>query len=388
MNFIKQYKTQFFILLPILVMTFIGIYYFNERNISRAEERMGATSVLMPVQGGTGTSTIPTFGQVLVGQANGKYAPVATSSLGIITTETDPIWTSVSTTVPYLATNNIFTATNTFNAIVGTDGATFAGNIGIGTTTSIGKLNIQTSGTSDALKIFETGGTEILTVRENGNVGIGRTAPDYPLEVNGNISIYDTANTVKGVRLMRNGQVLGGFNTDSSIVSFYGSAGNGLMFTVSSTVNVMKIFPNGNINIGNVGSNPTAKLDIYSTVGNLTDETNYAIKIRDVAGTIGVLMGVNVTSGVALFQSMDPGTSWGTKNMAVQYNGGNFGVGTTTPKSKLQITETGTATTTMWIGSFGQVGQFCLGTPSTTASVCCKANDTIDGLTCFTTSTY
>lgn len=40
-------------------------------------------SVLFPYQGGTGTSTPPTFGDVLVGNANGTYDVVATSTLGI-----------------------------------------------------------------------------------------------------------------------------------------------------------------------------------------------------------------------------------------------------------------------------------------------------------------
>ena len=43
-----------------------------------------ATTVLFPSGGGTGTSTAPTLGQVLVGNSNGTYSPVATSSLGII----------------------------------------------------------------------------------------------------------------------------------------------------------------------------------------------------------------------------------------------------------------------------------------------------------------
>jgi len=42
-----------------------------------------AASVIFPYQGGTGTSTVPVIGQVLVGQSNGTYAPQATSSLGI-----------------------------------------------------------------------------------------------------------------------------------------------------------------------------------------------------------------------------------------------------------------------------------------------------------------
>lgn len=42
-----------------------------------------AIPVTQPINGGTGTSSIPVVGQVLVGQANGTYAPQATSTLGI-----------------------------------------------------------------------------------------------------------------------------------------------------------------------------------------------------------------------------------------------------------------------------------------------------------------
>lgn len=38
---------------------------------------------IFPNRGGTGTTTIPTTGQVLVGQSNGTYAPQATATLGI-----------------------------------------------------------------------------------------------------------------------------------------------------------------------------------------------------------------------------------------------------------------------------------------------------------------
>lgn len=40
-----------------------------------------AASVLFPYQGGTGTSTAPTIGQIPIGQGNGTYAPTSTSSL-------------------------------------------------------------------------------------------------------------------------------------------------------------------------------------------------------------------------------------------------------------------------------------------------------------------
>ncbi|MCR2833470.1 tail fiber domain-containing protein [Parerythrobacter lacustris] len=41
------------------------------------------SQVISPARGGTGTSTIPSLGQLLVGQGNGTYAPQATSTLGI-----------------------------------------------------------------------------------------------------------------------------------------------------------------------------------------------------------------------------------------------------------------------------------------------------------------
>lgn len=39
--------------------------------------------VVFPARGGTGTSTVPTYGQVLVGNSAGTYTPTATTSLGI-----------------------------------------------------------------------------------------------------------------------------------------------------------------------------------------------------------------------------------------------------------------------------------------------------------------
>jgi len=54
-------------------------------------------SVFQPFQGGTGTSTAPMLGYVLVGQSNGTYAPQATSTLGITGAGTV---TSVAATTP------------------------------------------------------------------------------------------------------------------------------------------------------------------------------------------------------------------------------------------------------------------------------------------------
>ena len=66
--------------------------------------------VLFPSQGGTGTSTAPTTGQILVGQSSGIYAPQATSTLGLDSTITSSSLTifnrSTCQTADYTATVN------------------------------------------------------------------------------------------------------------------------------------------------------------------------------------------------------------------------------------------------------------------------------------------
>ena len=63
---------------------------------------MGST-VLMPNQGGTGTSTKPTTGQMLIGTASGTYNYISSSTLGGLSVESDPIWKAASTS--YLLTS-------------------------------------------------------------------------------------------------------------------------------------------------------------------------------------------------------------------------------------------------------------------------------------------
>ena len=300
-------KHKILLAAAVLLSCFAGYYLFD---INNKEFVFGTTSVVMPTQGGTGASTIPTAGQIPVGQSNGKYIPT-----------------------------NTITATTSFTS-----------SVGIGTTTPNGILTIKTIGTTDALKIFETGGTEIMTVRENGNVGIGRTRPDYPLEVNGSISVYDTANQSKGLRLMRNGVSLGGMNTDSSQVSFYATANNGLRFTVNSSLLSMIALPNGNIGIGT--ANPGYKLDIKNGDLRLYDDANVSrsfLFYRNSA-IVGFMnsdsanFNVKARNAAKLFLTAASDTGI-TVDAA-----GNIGIGTTTPANILQVSN-GTNTTTVQWGS-------------------------------------
>ena len=94
-----------------------------------------AQTVTFPNRGGTGTTTIPSLGQVLVGQSNGTYGPQATSTLGLLGTAT-----ASSTFVPYT-------------------GATSAVNLGSQTFTTTGKItgsNASTTNLSVTMSLYNT----------------------------------------------------------------------------------------------------------------------------------------------------------------------------------------------------------------------------------------
>ena len=70
-------------------------------------------AITQPSQGGTGTGTIPAYGQVLVGNNAGSYTPTATSSLGISGGGTFPFTPTsfgVSTTSVIAFLNGIISA--------------------------------------------------------------------------------------------------------------------------------------------------------------------------------------------------------------------------------------------------------------------------------------
>lgn len=110
-----------------------------------------ALPVTQPVNGGTGTSTIPTIGQVLVGSSNGTYAPVATSTLGFGTG--NGTVTSV-TCGTGLSGGTITTSGTCTNA---------------GVTSIIAGSNISVSGATGAVTISSTGGSGSSTIIVGGS---------------------------------------------------------------------------------------------------------------------------------------------------------------------------------------------------------------------------
>jgi len=109
-------------------------YYFNNAINSLLNQIAGSIS---PSQGGTGTTSVPVYGQVLVGNSNGTYTLTATSSLGI-----------AGTTIPGNSGNILFSSgSNT--ALASTTGFSFNNSTGV--------LSIGGGGNPITLNPFGTG---------------------------------------------------------------------------------------------------------------------------------------------------------------------------------------------------------------------------------------
>jgi hypothetical protein len=243
-----------------------------------------------------------------------------------------------------------------------------AGNVGIGTTSPSAKLHIQTTSNSDqellrltvapadssgakpkailgfytpaetntanytsgritskfdtagyansrvTIESLDSGGNflETLTAK-NGNVGIGTTNPAYLFQVNGSAYFNGTANIVYFDGLTRFGGV-GSYNT-----------------VITSA---------GNVGIGT--TNPTTKLHVTATtdptinIGTLNANTGNA-GIQFFSGTggsnNGFLLQYIKSSSTDRFGFIDGGSG---ERLTIT-NGGNVGIGTTSPTQKLEV---------------------------------------------------
>lgn len=243
---------------------------------------------------------------------------------------------------------------------------TAAGNVGIGTAAPGSKLEIENAGALDVLLdntgvgnttltldrqtsggeskiLFQDGGvtqwgigaksstnnfvirdedsTERLTIlKSNGNVGIGTTSPTYKLDVYGNTARIDgSGSTYAELQLRANGydwalSNRGSLDAPNNRVSLFGGGTERL--TVTSA---------GNVGIGT--TTPATALSVYTS-------GTWAASFQ---GTTGGAVAIGSVTGVPTLQGATNGSVNATANIALNPNGGNVGIGTTTASHKLSI---------------------------------------------------
>jgi hypothetical protein len=230
---------------------------------------------------------------------------------------------------------------------------------------------------------FSTGisDTEKMTITNGGNVGIGTTAPNDLLHIYGNSGnkglLIETAGNLStdfaAIRFYQGGGERGQFFTNQNDIylnSSSATAGDDVLLGVNTVglqlgnVGIGTTTPNSKLNV--LGSGTILKLDgdgigsaemsIYSnnagqrpgiTLGRTSDETTWGVApsngiyssiattgdaVLGAYGTAEDLIFANVTAGDIRFST---GIS-DTEKMTIT-NGGNVGIGTTTPTAKLSV---------------------------------------------------
>ena len=252
---------------------------------------------------------------------------------------------------------------------------TFSGaNVGIGTTSPESKLEVSSSGANGVLISKDTDTTSnsgrlffetdtvsegfsflnsngLMTIRSqaqagatsgnirvaidgSGNVGIGTTSPSAKLTIQG------TNSANGGIKIQNSGGNPYAIYSDNNDLLFTNGNGSTTALTIAYA---------GNVGIGT--DSPNAKIEVasgqaktvtsgveFARFGTSNEASNYATLNCEMKG------GASAADRKWIFQTIEAGVA-NAGNIAFQPDGGNVGIGTTSPGSKLEVKTSGTNTT-------------------------------------------
>lgn len=274
-----------------------------------------------------------------------------------------------------LTSRNLEVATQWAPGVVSIDGQTFMGektfvsstkfntSLSVGTTTAVSMFQIQGASDLALLNVMASTSVTALYVSASGNVGIGTSEPGALLEINQGMSSYATAFTSPHLKLRaktttdNTGFV--GITYDSSNAQNYGWSSGALRTTNGQSSFVwkyhsnsaegterMRIDQNGLVGIGT--TTPVAKLEVAPAAGQQTF----------IARTVGQFGGIYLqdASNNSLFSVFPSDADLGGTALYMRdvstlrvlidtdgdsyFNGGNIGIGDTTPDYLLDVAGT------------------------------------------------
>jgi hypothetical protein len=283
----------------------IAIGYFTSTNntIGSDNTAIGNAALTSNLSGGYNTA---------VGRNAGRY--IADGATAITVTSQSVFLGGLTKALADSQTNQIVIGYNAIglgsnSAVLGNDSITrtaLKGSVSIGTTGSISStLHIRGSGTTSAttaLRVENTNASASLVVLDNGNVGVGTTTPSQTLTVNGNISASGNLFINTGSNQIRIGDNLND-NVSADTFKLYNVGINGFLGTY---------FYNSSLEL-KAGASGSSFVSNWSK-----------IEIKDNFSSPGY---------IRFFTS-------GSERARIT-NAGNFGIGTTSPSSTLDVSGSG-----------------------------------------------
>jgi hypothetical protein len=269
---------------------------------------VSATSSIGVLYGGTGLTSAPSYGNILVGNGAGGYLLTATSSLGLLSIANRD----------WQVTNGYLTPTSTIGVMI------FASST-IGNGTAAGGLTINGDATTTGLLhiVGANGGTSTIA----SNIGVtGNIVPS----VDNTYSLGDASHYFKDLYLGAHSLYVNG----QQVISTNGS--NDVVVSTDPGENlVLQTSGVSNIELNPTGGQILVKNTVNVTAGkSFTTSDLSALLIPNgvAAGNITIaanaITATNLNGGISLTPTGSGGTYVTT---------GNFGVGSTSPVSKLSV---------------------------------------------------
>ena len=186
----------------------------------------------------------------------------------------------------------------------------------------------------------DTTGRALAIFADSGNVGIGSTSPNATLDVSGSAIITGSLNVTQGIT--GSGlQITGSTTTDLVRIT---QTGTGNAFVVEDSTNPdstpFVINASGSVGIGT--TSPSASLTVVTNTSpsypatSSTTQTGYYSRLRNIASNLVLDMGGNADFGNWLQSTNQTNLSL-TFPLLLNPNGGNVGIGTTTPNARLDV---------------------------------------------------